>query len=352
MCAASGSLGADATGCGTPPAAEVVAVTELGPIEQPAAMRGRDGGVSGRFAGRSIWVYGDGVAAAAGTYPNTWRNNTMSWTTDATAADGLTGFVQPLDAAGAAREFFPQTADEAAFNAAHVDRGNGTCAAPCGARYAIWGGGPLEVAPGRALLSYGKIYAEPGEWNFRYVGTSIATWTSFEAGPQRPTVSGGPEPTLLFDAREGEFGIPAIADGFYYLFSCSGPHDDGCVLGRAKLDDVLRRAAWEFRSADGWTADVRAAAPLFDGSPNLTVHHSAHLGRWLAIYLDGGTIVMRTAVALDGPWSDPGEVFTPREDDAMHAHAHVELQERGGGVEYLSYLADTFRLLRVELEPR
>jgi hypothetical protein len=49
----------------------VLSVEELGDMEQPASIRGRDGGVSGRFQGRSVWVYGDTVATLRGTYPNT-----------------------------------------------------------------------------------------------------------------------------------------------------------------------------------------------------------------------------------------------------------------------------------------
>jgi hypothetical protein len=327
---------------------EVVSVTELGTILKPASIDGRDGGTSGLFKGRSVWVYGDTVATHAGTFPNTWRNNTMSWTTDLHAADGLTGFVQPEDAQGSPREFFPRTAEEQAFNLAHLDRGDGTCAAPCGARYAIWGSGPLDDPErGRALLSFGKVYSEPGEFKFHVVGTSIAIWEDFDAGPTRSDA-------LLFPAEEGEFGIPAIDEGRLYLFSCSGgpSGQSGCRLGRAPLADVLRREAWTFRTRDGWSANVFDAAVLFDASPNTTVHWNAHLRRWLAVYMSWGTIKVRTAERIDGPWSAESSVFSAPESGALHALAHAELQEGGGAVEYISYLAEQFKLLRVELQPR
>ncbi|MBL8944829.1 MAG: DUF4185 domain-containing protein [Myxococcales bacterium] len=336
------------------PDADVVAVTELGAMANPAGIEGRDGGVSGRFGDRSVWVYGDGVATIAGTYPNTWRNNTMSWTADLDAADGIDGFVQPTDSEGAAREFFPRTSQEQEFNDAHVDRGDGSCADPCGARYAIWGAGPIaDPERDRYLLAYGKVYSEPGPWNFWIVGNSIAVWDDFDAGPARPEVDAAlDDPTLLFDAeQDGEFAIPAVHAGDLYLFSCSGRGGGhGCRLARAPLADVLERDAYEFRTDDGWSSASSDAVVLFDGSPNLTVHHSAHLDRWLAVYADFGEIVLRTAEAPEGPWSGTGTIATP-DGDAIHAHAHAEYQEAGGAVEYVSYLTDTFHLLRVELAP-
>ncbi|MCP4536473.1 MAG: hypothetical protein GY832_04945, partial [Chloroflexi bacterium] len=37
----------------------LVAATELGVLETSAWIRGRDGGYSGVFEGRSVWLYGD-----------------------------------------------------------------------------------------------------------------------------------------------------------------------------------------------------------------------------------------------------------------------------------------------------
>jgi hypothetical protein len=335
----------------TAPPALVSAVQELGEMERPAKIRGRDGGVSGWFAGRSVWVYGDSVATDRGAAPTTWRNNTMSWTTDQKASDGIRNFVQPEDEKGAPREFFPTTAEERAFNAAHVDRGGGHCQKPCGARYAIWGSGPIaDPKRGRAILAYVKVYAEPGEWNFRIVGSSLAFWQDFEQGPVRPLVhSRLADPTLLFDESEGEFGIPLLREPYLYLFACAGgpKHAHGCRLGRAPIESVLYRDRWLFRGANGWTKSVADAVTLFDAPPNMSVHFNPYLGRWLAVYMAHERIVLRAASEIDGPWSDEVTIFTPRESGARHASAHPEYQEGGGEIEYISYLADEFRLLRV-----
>jgi hypothetical protein len=352
------ALAASAAACAPAASAElrVERVEALGVIEAPPGIVGRDGGVSGLFRGRSVWVYGDSVTTTAGTYPSTWRNNTMSWTEDLDGSDGLDGFVQPTDALGAPREFFPRTAEEAAFDEAHFDHGDGTCADPCGARIAIWGSGPLEDPErDRALLTYAEVYAEPGAWSFTIRGTSIAVWEDFDAGPTRPMVSSPlDDPYLLFDGEaEGEYAIPAIHEDALYLFSCSGGPEgsSGCRLARAPLGRVLERDAWVFRASDGWSPHASEAAVLFEGSPNLSVHWNEHVGRWLAFYLTWGKIVVRTAPALEGPWSEETEVYVPPEGDAIHGLAHAELQQEDGRVEHISYLAEEFRLLRVMLEP-
>ena len=325
--------------------------------------------LGGKALGRDAWgsagaghvrVYGDSVTTEAGTYPNNWRNNTMSWTDDLDASDGVTDFVQPLDTDGAPREFFPRTDDEQAFNVEHLDHGDGTCDAtdgePCGARWAIWGSGPVEdIERGRALLTYGKVHAAPGEFNFSILGTSLAVWSDFETAPVRPLVDGTlDDPRLLFDASEGEFAIPVAHAGDLYLFSCSGQGaaEHGCRLARAPLDHVLKRSAWQFRGQGKWVASADQAAQLFDGSPNMTVHFNAHVGRWLALYISWGKIQLRTALAPEGPWSDERELYEPSESDAIHALSHAEFTEQNGAVEYVSYLAENrFRLLRVALAP-
>jgi hypothetical protein len=336
----------------------VASVTRLGPMPVPAGIVGRDGGVSGRFQGRSVWVYGDSVVTEAGTYPSTWRNNTMSWTEDLDASDGVSELQQPRDVAGAPREFFPRTVEEEAFNAAHLDHGHGTCDAeddsPCGARFAIWGSGPVEdLERGRALLTYGKVYAEPGEFNFTILGTSLAIWRRFEAEPERPLIDGAlGDARLLFSASEGEFAVPILHAQYLYLFSCSGQGAaaNGCRLARAALDQVFERSAWKFRGKHDWVDTADDADRLFDGSPNMTVVYNAHLGRFLASYISWGRIVLRSAPQLEGPWSDEVTLYEPPEENAIHAQLHPEFAEGGGATEYMSYLAENrFQLLRVAL---
>jgi len=340
------------SGCKAAADMDVVSVEHLGEMEEPASMEGRDGGDSGLFRGRSVWVFGDGVATEAGTYPSTWRNNTMSWTEDLDASDGLSGLVQPEDTAGAAKEFFPRTEAEETFNRAHSGE---SCEEPCGARYAVWGSGPvMDEARDRAILSYALIYAEPGPWNFHPVGTSLALWTDFDEGPERPEVdSEMDEPTLLFgdDVRGHLSTAPVVHEEHLYLFGC--PEGGSCYLARAALDEILVRQAWRFYDGKQWRSDASEGKGIMKGSENMTVHFNAYLDRWMAVYMNWGKgIVGRTAEQLEGPWSREVLIYKPEEGEAMHGFAHAELAEEDGRIQYISYVAEEIKLIRVELERR
>lgn len=337
------------------PAAQFVVeqVRELGALPQPASIRGRDGGYSGRFAGRSVWLYGDTILAFAGEDGTSWRNNTASTTTDLDASDGLTGFVEQTDAKGAPREFFPQTATEAAFNHAHSEvlLGKDGCTQPCGARWALWPGPLVEdAARQRALIVYTKIYGEPGAWNFHSVGMGIATWAGHDQPVLRPEVAPGAEhPTLLFGQKEQNFASAAVVQGEdVYLFGCHG-QDKGCRLARVPLAQVHVRAAWRFYAGgDVWSVELADAKALFAAMDMTSVHYNAHLGQWLAIYSPpfDNRVVGRTAPQLTGPWSAAVTLATAQApyqagEYAYSGLGHAELARDGGRVEIISYYRST-----------
>lgn len=345
--------------------AVVVATRDLGPLEQAPVIQARDGGYSALVFGESVWVYGDSIMARAGDDGSGWRNNTWSRTTDVAAADGVTGFREHTDGAGVPRELLPQTADEAAFNRAHS---GDDCQDPCGARWALWPG-PLvwDAARGRALLVYGKIYGEPGEWNFHGVGIGIATWSGLDADPVRPIARPGAEhPTLLWGADEPNFGSAAVVDGDdLYLFGCHGG-DKRCRLARAPLARATEREAWRYYAGDdGWSDDIDHAVGLFRAMDMTTVHYNAHLGAWLALYSPPfeNRVMMRTAPQLTGPWSAPMlafETLAPTDDPDHAAYSglgHAELAGAGGRYEYVSYYRGTepwfgeIRLVEIDFGP-
>jgi hypothetical protein len=78
------------------PALRVLSVTELGPIEQSAMIRGRDGGYSGRAFDHSVWLYGDTVLSMENEEGSSWCNNTASWTQDFDASDNMSSTCHPL----------------------------------------------------------------------------------------------------------------------------------------------------------------------------------------------------------------------------------------------------------------
>lgn len=324
--------------------------TDLGPLEQDAAIKGRDGGYSVRWGDRSLWVYGDSILSLEGEDGSSWRNNTWSWTLDLDATDGITGFTQPVDALGAPLELFPQTEAEASFNEAHA--GDPCAESPCGARYALW---PMDLVwdaqRDRLLLFYDRIYGEPGAWNFWTTGYGLAVWSDFDAGPERPVVDPSAEdPTAFWQADEGNWGDTAlVVDDLLYAFACS---QDGwskpCAVARVVLEDALTRDAWRYWDGETWQSDPGEAADLFDGESQLTIRWNAALGRYLALYARWGDNALygRVAPAPEGPWSDEvrlHEGLAPATDDfgIYCGLAHVEYAREDGRIQVASYYRST-----------
>jgi len=295
----------------------------------------------------------------------TWHHNSFSFTEDLDAADGIGGFEERLDGAGAPAYALAPTAEEAEFNALH--RGD-ACQDPCGARWAVWPGTPMfDEERDRALIFYGLIYAEPGDFNFHGVGQGLAVWERFEEAPLRPVVDPAAEhPTLLFAEGEPSFGNgAAVLDADLHTFGClqDGLEND-CFLGRVALESALDRAAWRFWDGAAWSSDLSAAAVLFDGAPIMTVAFNAHLGSWTVVYSEplGNDVMLRTAPALTGPWSSELVLFTAErvEGDCCvyDAILHPEYDGQGGKVLYVSHSRPTgasmfgaeYVLWRVELE--
>lgn len=332
----------------------VLSAEEIGVVEQSEAIQGRDGGQSARLFDRSVWIFGDTVLNVPDEDGRNWHHNSVSWTEDMSASDGLTGFVEPLDSAGAPAYLIAPTDEEAAFNDAHWD--DGDCEEPCGARYAVWPGSPVwDEANQRAIVFYGLIYAEPGDMNFEGRGEGIAVWTDLDSPPERSEI--------LWEADDGEWGnTSAIQGDRLYTFSCAL---DGwsrpCSLARAPLDEILDRSAWQVWTGDGWSADSGDADTLFDGAPIMGLSYNSYLQSWLMTYVAplSSDIVARTAPELTGPWSDEAVLYTvPSEDAPYDAVHHAELSEDGGRVEYITWSRATgdswfgaeFALLRVELD--
>jgi len=326
------------------PELQVEFVTELGPIEQSSMIRGRDGGYSGRVFDHSVWLYGDSILAMENEDGSSWCNNTASWTLDLDASDNIEGFTDWVGARLVPVELLPQTDDEAAFNAAHS--GEHCLEEPCGARWALWPGAIVDDPErDRALVFYNLIYGETGEWNFESVGSGIATWDGLDQQPQRPVVDPDhDQPTLHWHDPLTAFGAAALVqDDELYAFACEGGWDKPCLLGRVALADAMDPAAWRYWNGDDYGAALDDAAAVFDAHTMLSVHYNAALERYLAVYnrpMDD-RVYLRTAMEIEGPWSDDEAVFMANPsyngDAAYGAMAHPELDRDDGAFIYVSY---------------
>jgi hypothetical protein len=331
------------------PDAGVESIRDLGPVRFLPAIRGRDGGYSTLFDGRSVWVFGDTPLNPESVDGSRWRSSTWGWTAKLDARHGV-AIQEPLDRNGAPGEFLPFTPEELAYNAAH-DRD----AIPDDqrSRWRLWPA-PLVVDPatGKALVFYGKVMARNGPLGFEAVGESIATWDTVERPLVRPEVAPGTkEPTLLFPAGDAPAATTALAaGGWLYTFRC--PRDGltfPCILARVAFPDALTRSAWRFFAGNGrWTDDWHAAVRVMNASPLASVHWNEHLGRYLAVYNTplANTIEIRTAEHLEGPWSNSRLVVAGRKPVSKDAGdycgmAHAELAQDHGRVEFITYCRDT-----------
>lgn len=136
------SVAIELSGCGFrssggsgAPDVTVASVTDLGTIPTNPDILGRDVAYSALFQGYSVWIYGDTFIANPDAQGFGLLSDSWSYTKDLDAQNGIAGFRERLDSAGAPTMILPETAYEQAFNAAH--NVNHCLQQPCGARWAL-----------------------------------------------------------------------------------------------------------------------------------------------------------------------------------------------------------------------
>jgi hypothetical protein len=176
--------------------------------------------------------------------------------------------------------------------------------------------------------------------------------------------SDGPKLEKLADlwGRDGEdhaFGMGAFydpADRVLYVFGCRETDFERtgrfatCAVGRTPIHRIAQLADYRyFHDQEGWIADPNRATELFtDVAGELSVSWNSYLGSYLMVYSETlmSNVVLRTAPALTGPWSEPVEVFRcsdQRLDPGFGCYAgkeHPEWAEGDGQVIYLTYASN------------
>jgi hypothetical protein len=337
-----------------PPAGLSVAqVADLGTIRTNPDIVGRDGAYSALFQGYSVWLYGDTFLARPNALGRTLISDSWSYTTDLTAQNGIGGFAERLDSSGAPSMILSETVAEHAFNQAH--NGNPCQVPPCGARWALWPSSMVvDPASNQAMVFYMLVFAQPGNFNFHGIGTSVATWQDFQGQPQRPAFHNPvvpDHPDLMFAAGEPSFGTASfVRDGTLYIYGCQltdDGADEGCRLGKVAPANAPDRSAWTFYAANGtWSSNVSDASPVFTGSSIASVSWNGFLGLYVAVYSKpfSNDVMLRTAPQPQGPWSQEITAFTamaPASGNIYDAHAHSEYDANGGETIYVSYSRST-----------
>ena len=308
---------------------------------------GRDGAQSGLFGGSSIWTFGDTVLTEPGQGGDSWADNTMSWTSDLDASDGIVLQHDHLDGTGAPTEFLPFTRKELRFNRLHDP--NHCQREPCGAEFALWAG-PVVPDPtrGRVLFPYMKIYRIVGQFGWTTVGTGIAVWTP--GGPViRPIESpGSPEPTLMFAGNEVGFTGGSLVEGdTLYSYGCfPGFFVQNCELARVALADALDRSRWAFYAGGGsWSSSLDDAVVVLQGGAANEVSFDPFLGEYVAVYSAplADDVMYRVAYEPWGPWSEQALMFTgePGQSVDYAALSHPEYARGDGQIQFVTYVHPT-----------
>jgi hypothetical protein len=162
--------------------------------------------------------------------------------------------------------------------------------------------------------------AASGAFGFQQVGTDLLTIENPTAPSAEWKIQRQSWPHQLNTAKRTiQFGSASFtADGYWYVYGYSTQPQQklsmrGLVLARVALSDMLNMQRWEFRTADGWSADLAQAADLTTGmATEFSVTWMAKQQRYLLITHDAflsPKIVGRVSETPWGPWSDKFTIY-------------------------------------------
>lgn len=335
---------------GPPPIPPVESVTAVGSVAQNPVIDGRDGTFSTLFQGRSIWTFGDTSMSVPGVHDTHWDDNSMSWTTNLDASQGIDLDHDWVDSTGAPAEFLPYTKQERRYNYTHDSRH--CTASPCGAEFAMWPGPPVaDTANDRVLYFYGEIWRAPNYPGWKSVGVGIAVGTP-GGGVVRPIEDPGSRtPTLMWGNGELGYDNGALVDGdTLYAYGCAaGFLVMNCDVGRVPVADALEKSSWRYYAGGGrWSPNESDAVTVFQGgAAGTSVFYDAYLGEFVAIYngVYSNDVYYRVSDTPWGPWSDQALLFTGEpgwNGNVDYAgNAHPEFAENDGQIQYVTYVHAT-----------
>lgn len=260
------------------------------------AVYGTDLGSMMNDGERTYFVFGDtfgerepGQTGGGGSY---WRSNTMAYTTDAEAADGITFEGMVTDEFGTAKELLPS---------AKIDYEEMTKIPTHG------------IAAGGALYLYYmsvKHWGDPGKWDANYssVAKSVDNGETWELQDQLRWPGDGNFIQVSSYKVENDAGGSNI-----YFWGIPAGRFGGVQLMKVGEEHIEKQSKYEYFSgvdADGnpqWSTDMEDAIEVVDDTAGeLSVVWNAYLERWLMTYLkEGRGVVIREGITPWGPWGKP-----------------------------------------------
>jgi hypothetical protein len=334
---------------GPPPIPAIQSVTPMGIVTQDPLVQGRDGTYSAEINGKSVWMFNDTALTKDNASGTNFFSNSLAWTTNLDASNGINLNGNFVDSSGAPAEFMPFLPWEAAYNAAHDS--NNCTAQPCGANIAIWPGPVVpDPARNRALIFFGEIWRSPTYSGWISMGEGVAIWQNGII--TRPVVAPGtPYPTLLFQGTQVGFTSGWVVSGeTLYMFGNQGEFlSENTQVAKVNLADVTTLSEWTYYAGNGtWSSSASNAATVFNGgAAGSSIFYDNYLGMYVAIYSGVFNDNLYYCVSYEpwGPWSAATQFYTGLpgyQNNADYAAlAHPEFAQGNGQTEYVTYVQDT-----------
>jgi len=333
-----------------PPIPPVLSVTSLGTVVQNPDILGRDGTFSALVGGVSLWTFGDTPLSVPGQEGNYWDDNSLSWTTNLDASQGITLNHDLLDSTGAPAEYLPYLPWERKYNDEH-DKNHCT-ENPCGAEFAMWDGPVVpDPARNRVLFFYYELWRSPTKSGWTTVGSGIAVGSP-DRKITRPIENPGSQtPTLMWGPNDLAYNSGALAVGdTLYGYGCVGGFlVMNCQVARVPLADALDKTQWTYYAGNGnWSTNPADGVVIFQGGAAANqIFYSPYLGIFVNIYNPAlvNDLYYRVSWTPWGPWSDATFLYTGEKPYGNNVNytgqAHVEFAQGDGQTQYVTYAHPT-----------
>lgn len=271
-------------------------------------LRGTDLGHMANFKGRTYFLFGDSFSTDV--TGDGWRWNTLAYTTDTLAADGITFSGWATDADGRARAFIEDKRNNPITNIP-------TGAIAVGERLYVW----------YMAMEFWGSKQDPC-WRSHFAGLACSDdGTTFQIQQDFQFPMGSNFGMVAAAMGDDD---PQLADGYVYIWGTPSNRCGGVKLARVRPEEIARREAWRFFAGTihdkplwflGEEKGKRIVPPRVG---EMSVMYNRWAGVWTMMYLtflEGedimrhtGRIVLRQAPKPWGPWSEAIEVVVPRPD--------------------------------------
>ena len=146
------------------------------------------------------------------------------------------------------------------------------------------------------------------------LGGAVTLYVNRPSGFGVAALGASSVPVPLWTSDRPAFGTAAVIDdGNVYAYGCLGARflDGDCFLARAPASSIASIGAYQYYvGSERWSPRVEDAWPMTSGATAVDVAPLPSLGRWLMAYAGplGTTIIVRSGLSPQGPWSGPIEV--------------------------------------------